>query len=81
MTPVNARISETAKRQGSHIITDGRVSITGSNPISKFAAACIGLGYDPQRDLVVKRNGTELFMPHSLQLWAGKHDKKEKVDE
>ena len=80
MTPVNARISETAKRQGSHTITDGRVSITGSNPISKFAQACIGMGYDSQRDLVVKRNGTVLFEPASLQVWAQKHDKKEKVD-
>ena len=80
MIPVNATIFETARRNGSHTITDGRTSVTTSNPISKFAAACIGMSYDPERMLVVRRKGTVLFEPASLQVWAAKHDKKEKVD-
>ena len=76
MTPVNAIIFETEKRQGSHTVTDSRTSITGSNPISKFAQACIGMNYDPQRELIIKRNGTVLFEPATLQVWAEKHDKK-----
>lgn len=81
MTPVNANISETSKRTGSHTITDGPVSITGSNPISKFAQACLGMGYNPQRNLIIKRSGTILFEPATLQVWAAKHDKKDKVDD
>ena len=81
MTPVNAIIFETSKRTGSHTVTDSRTSITGSNPISKFAQAAIGVGYDPGRMLIIKRGDTVLFEPASLQTWAHKHDKKEKVDD
>ena len=79
MTPVNAIIFETSKRTGSHTVTDSRTSITGSNPISKFAQACIGMNYDPQRELIIKRNGTVLFEPYTLHHWATKDRKKEKV--
>lgn len=80
MTPVNAKISEIPKRTGSHTITDGKVSITGTNPISKFAQACIGMGYDQKRDLIIKRNGTVLFETATLEFWATKNDKKETAD-
>ena len=79
MTPIYATIFETERRNGLHTVTDSRTSITGSNPISKFAQACIGMGYNPQRDLIIKRDGTVLFEPATLQVWAEKHDKKEEA--
>ena len=73
---VNARIFDTETTTGSHTITDGRISATNGSPFTKFAKACIAVGYDPERDLIVRRHGTQVFEAKSLAWWAKRGVKK-----
>lgn len=76
MTPIAAKISETKTRTGTHVISNGPLSVKGSNPISKFAQVCIEAGHDPQQELIVMRGKTQCFKPLSLDWWAHMDDKK-----
>lgn len=59
-----------------HTITDGKISVSGTNPIADFARACLEAGYDKKRDLVIKRRKTILFTPATLEYWAAQNPKR-----
>lgn len=59
-----------------HTITDGKISVSNTNPIANFARACIEAGYDEERDLVIKRRKTICFTPAPLKYWAAQNPKR-----